>query len=184
MPFAAMPAAFDAGRVDAAEISEPFVSVAAKSARVLVYGYDCIARDFLLGAWFTTAQWAKDHDVHQRRRRVAGRCFGRARYRHLESGAARKRDQPRHSVRVRPEGVAYSTSLLMTVLCVAKDGPIHAAKDFAGQTIAVSALKDLTDLAQQQYLEKNGVDTSTVKTIELPFAEMGPASRAAPLPAP
>jgi NitT/TauT family transport system substrate-binding protein len=61
MPFAAMPAAFDAGRVDAALISEPFMSVAAKSARVLVYGYDCIAKDFLLGAWFTTAQWAKDH---------------------------------------------------------------------------------------------------------------------------
>jgi len=61
MPFAAMPAAFDAGRVDAALISEPFMSVAAKSARVLVYGYDCIAKDFLLGAWFTTPQWAKDH---------------------------------------------------------------------------------------------------------------------------
>jgi NitT/TauT family transport system substrate-binding protein len=61
MPFAAMPAAFDAGRVDAALISEPFMSVAAKSARVLVYGYDCIAKDFLLGAYFTTPQWAKDH---------------------------------------------------------------------------------------------------------------------------
>jgi NitT/TauT family transport system substrate-binding protein len=61
MPFSAMPAAFDAGRIDAALISEPFMSVAAKSARVLVYGYDCIARDFLLGAYFTTPQWAKDH---------------------------------------------------------------------------------------------------------------------------
>jgi len=61
MPFAAMPAAFDAGRVDAALISEPFMSVAAKTARVLVYGYDCIAKDFLLGAYFTTPQWAKDH---------------------------------------------------------------------------------------------------------------------------
>src|ERR1700733_6151324 len=61
MPFAAMPAAFDAGRGDAALTPEPFMSVAAKSARVLVYGYDCIAKDFLLGAWFTTAQWAKDH---------------------------------------------------------------------------------------------------------------------------
>ena len=61
MPFAAMPAAFDAGRVDAAFISEPFLGVAAKSARVLVYGYDCIAKHFLLGAYFTTPQWAKDH---------------------------------------------------------------------------------------------------------------------------
>ncbi len=79
---------------------------------------------------------------------------------------------------------AYSTSLPTTVLCVAKDGPIHAPKDFAGQTIAVSALKDLTDLAQQQYLEKNGVESGSVKTIELPFAEMGPGSRAARSPAP
>src|SRR5476651_1723309 len=61
MPFAAMPAAFDAGRVDAALISEPFMGAAAKSGRVLVYGYDCIAKDFLLGAYFTTPQWAKDH---------------------------------------------------------------------------------------------------------------------------
>jgi NitT/TauT family transport system substrate-binding protein len=61
MPFAAMPAAFDAGRVDAALISEPFMGAAEKSGRVLVYGYDCIAKHFLLGAWFTTPQWAKDH---------------------------------------------------------------------------------------------------------------------------
>ncbi len=61
MPFAAMPAAFDAGRVDAALISEPFMGAAAKSGRVLVYGYDCIAKHFLLGAWFATPQWAKDH---------------------------------------------------------------------------------------------------------------------------
>lgn len=70
---------------------------------------------------------------------------------------------------------AYNTSLPTTVLCVAKDSPIRAAKDFVGQTIAVSALKDLTDLARQEYLEKNGVDPASVKTIELPFAEMGPA---------
>jgi NitT/TauT family transport system substrate-binding protein len=70
---------------------------------------------------------------------------------------------------------AYSTTLPTTVLCVAKDGPIHTPKDFVGQTIAVSALKDLTDLARQEYLERNGVDPSTVKTVELPFAEMGPA---------
>ncbi len=61
MPFAAMPAAFDAGRVDAALISEPFMGAAAKSGRVLIYGYDCIAKHFLLGGWFTTPQWAKDH---------------------------------------------------------------------------------------------------------------------------
>ena len=72
-------------------------------------------------------------------------------------------------------GGLYNTAAPTTVLCVAKDAPIKTAKDFAGQTIAVSALKDVTDLARSEYLEKNGVDPASVKTIELPFAEMGPA---------
>ena len=72
-------------------------------------------------------------------------------------------------------GALYLSSSATTVLCVAKDAPYKTAKDLAGQAIAVSALKDVTDLAKTAYLEKNGVDPATVKTIELPFAEMGPA---------
>jgi len=87
MPFAAMPAAFDAGRVDAALISEPFMSVAAKNARVLVYGYDCIAKDFLLGAYFTTPQWAKDHaDVVARFRTAMRQAAGWANANPAKSG--------------------------------------------------------------------------------------------------
>lgn len=72
-------------------------------------------------------------------------------------------------------GGLYSTTAPTTVLCVAKDSPIRNPKDFVNQTIAVSALKDVTDLGRSAYLEKNGVDPTSVKTIELPFAEMGPA---------
>jgi NitT/TauT family transport system substrate-binding protein len=72
-------------------------------------------------------------------------------------------------------GAYYSSSAPTTVLCVAAKGPIRTPKDFEGQTIAVSALKDLTDLAKMVYLEKAGVNADAVKTIELPFAEMGPA---------
>ena len=61
-------------------------------------------------------------------------------------------------------GGLYNTAAPTTVLCVAKDAPIKTAKDFAGQTIAVSALKDVTDLARSEYLEKNGVDPASVKT--------------------
>jgi NitT/TauT family transport system substrate-binding protein len=61
LPFAAMPAAFAANRIDAALVSEPFLSVAAAGARALVYGYDCIAKHFLFGAYVTTPQWAADH---------------------------------------------------------------------------------------------------------------------------
>ena len=72
-------------------------------------------------------------------------------------------------------GALYSTAAPTTVLCVANDGKIRTPKDFAGQTIAISALKDITDLAKTVYFEKNGIDPNSVKSIELPFAEMGPA---------
>jgi NitT/TauT family transport system substrate-binding protein len=72
-------------------------------------------------------------------------------------------------------GALYSTAAPTTVLCVAADGKIRTAKDFVGQTIAISALKDITDLAKTEYLLKNGVDPDAVRSIELPFAEMGPA---------
>lgn len=72
-------------------------------------------------------------------------------------------------------GGMYNTAAPTTVLCVGKDSAIKTAKDFVGQTIAVSALKDLTDLARAEFLLKNGVDPASVKAIELPFAEMGAA---------
>ena len=72
-------------------------------------------------------------------------------------------------------GGLYNTAAPTTVLCVGKDSAIKTPKDFVGQTIAVSALKDLTDLARSEYLAKNGVDPASVKAIELPFSEMGAA---------
>jgi NitT/TauT family transport system substrate-binding protein len=61
IPFPTMPAALDAGRIDAALITEPFLTVAAKTARVLGYGYDGISKHFLVGAWVATPQWASAH---------------------------------------------------------------------------------------------------------------------------
>jgi NitT/TauT family transport system substrate-binding protein len=61
IPFPAMLPALDSGRVDAVWDAEPFLSTAAKSERVLEYGFDAIAKRFLIGAWFTTRQWANDH---------------------------------------------------------------------------------------------------------------------------
>jgi NitT/TauT family transport system substrate-binding protein len=61
IPFPAMPAALDAGRVDGAWITEPYLSMAKKSGRVLVYGFDDIAKHFLITAWCTTPQWAQAH---------------------------------------------------------------------------------------------------------------------------
>jgi NitT/TauT family transport system substrate-binding protein len=61
IPFPAMQPALDTGHVDAAWVAEPFISAAAKNGRIIEYGFDAIAPRFLIGAWFTTAQWASDH---------------------------------------------------------------------------------------------------------------------------
>jgi NitT/TauT family transport system substrate-binding protein len=61
MPYAAMPAALTAGRIDAAYISEPFLAVVKGQVRVLGYSHDAIAKTFLQSAWFTTPQWANAH---------------------------------------------------------------------------------------------------------------------------
>jgi NitT/TauT family transport system substrate-binding protein len=61
VPFPAIPAALDAGRVDAAWVVEPFITVASKTNRVLFYGFDGIAKHFIVGAWVATREWANDH---------------------------------------------------------------------------------------------------------------------------
>lgn len=61
IPFPAMQGALDAGRIDGAWVAEPFITAAAKNGRVLEYGFDAISTRFLIGAWFTTVQWANDH---------------------------------------------------------------------------------------------------------------------------
>jgi NitT/TauT family transport system substrate-binding protein len=61
IPSSAMGAALAANRVDAAEVAEPFIAEARKSARVLAYGFDSIAKRFITTGWCSTPQWAKDH---------------------------------------------------------------------------------------------------------------------------
>jgi ABC-type nitrate/sulfonate/bicarbonate transport system substrate-binding protein len=61
VPFPAIPGALDAGRIDAAWVVEPFISVARKNNRVLAYGFDGISKHFAVGAWVATRQWAADH---------------------------------------------------------------------------------------------------------------------------
>ncbi len=48
VPFPAIAAALDAGRVDAAWVVEPFITAAAKTNRVLFYGFDGIAKHFIV----------------------------------------------------------------------------------------------------------------------------------------
>ena len=62
VPFPIMPDALNGGRVDAAMITEPFLTVAKKTERLLApTPFLSIAPDFAFGDWVTTPQWAKDH---------------------------------------------------------------------------------------------------------------------------
>jgi len=62
VPFPIMPEALNSGRVDAAMITEPFLTQAKKTERVLAATpFVAIAPEFAFGDWVANAQWAKDH---------------------------------------------------------------------------------------------------------------------------
>ncbi len=62
MPFPQMQAALESGRIDAAVIAEPEASGAvADGSKVIGAPYTAIARQFLIGGWFATNSWAKEH---------------------------------------------------------------------------------------------------------------------------
>jgi NitT/TauT family transport system substrate-binding protein len=60
-------------------------------------------------------------------------------------------------------------------LLVAGDGPIRSVADLAGKTFAVTTLKNNAEVTIKATLEKEGVDTSGVKFVEVPFPEMNTA---------
>jgi NitT/TauT family transport system substrate-binding protein len=68
MPLPQMGPALAAGRVDAALLADPILSqVVAAQGQVLAYNFDAIGKQFVLGAWFTTSDYAKAHpDVVKR----------------------------------------------------------------------------------------------------------------------
>ena len=67
LPYAAMPAALDAGRIDAGLVAEPFLAEAKKNGRVLAYPDDAIAKEDLRTVWFASPEWAATHgDVVKR----------------------------------------------------------------------------------------------------------------------
>ncbi|HEY5348901.1 MAG TPA: ABC transporter substrate-binding protein [Candidatus Lustribacter sp.] len=67
LPFPAMADALAAGRIDAAWLTEPFISSNKRTTRVLAYAFDAIAKSFLISGWFATASWARAHaDVASR----------------------------------------------------------------------------------------------------------------------
>jgi len=72
-------------------------------------------------------------------------------------------------------GGLYSTAAPTTVLAVAKNSPLRAAKDLNGKTVAVSTLRDLQQASIMKWVDQNGGDSSTLKFLELPIPEVAPA---------
>ena len=66
----------------------------------------------------------------------------------------------------------YKSTSPVTVLAVAKNSTVRAAKDLEGKAIAVLSLEGPTKIAASAWLDKNGINPSTVKFIELPSASM------------
>ncbi len=69
----------------------------------------------------------------------------------------------------------YSSEAPILALCVAKNGAMKSAKDIEGGTVALVALKSITEAAVREWLRQNGADLAKIKFIEMPYGEMTPA---------
>lgn len=57
-------------------------------------------------------------------------------------------------------------------ILVKKGSPIRDPNDLEGKTVAVNALKSMPELTVRAFLDRQGVDISKIKFIEVPFPEM------------
>ena len=72
-------------------------------------------------------------------------------------------------------GAWYNTKAPTLRMCVAKASPLRRPQDLAGKTIAVGTLRGSADISTRSWLAQQHVDATTIKIVELPFAEMGAA---------
>ena len=75
---------------------------------------------------------------------------------------------------VAPSGM-YVKEAPIGALVVAADSPLKVPKDFAGKTISAAALNDINVVATQAWLEENGVDSKSVKFVEIPESAVSAA---------
>jgi NitT/TauT family transport system substrate-binding protein len=75
---------------------------------------------------------------------------------------------------IAPGGI-YSTRNPATVLVVAKDSTLRAARDLSGTTVGVNVLDGIAHIATQAWIDKNGGDSKQVHFLELPNTAMATA---------
>lgn len=66
----------------------------------------------------------------------------------------------------------YTAANPTVALTVALNSPLRKPADLAGKTIAVTALKDLTEIGTRAWLARNGVDAAGVKFTQLSMGQM------------
>lgn len=67
IPYPAMTAALAAGRIDAAMMAEPYVTLSKPNARAFANAYDAISTRFMVSEWFASEAWLAEHpDVARR----------------------------------------------------------------------------------------------------------------------
>ncbi|HXP92390.1 MAG TPA: ABC transporter substrate-binding protein [Candidatus Binatia bacterium] len=62
----------------------------------------------------------------------------------------------------------YSPESVYAAIIVKKDAPYRTGRDLNGKTIASPALRDLNWVASMAWIDQNGGDSSTVKSVEIP----------------
>jgi NitT/TauT family transport system substrate-binding protein len=72
-------------------------------------------------------------------------------------------------------GSLYDTKFPYSVLTVKADSPLKTAAELNGKTLAVPALADLTTYATKAWVDSHGGDSTTLKLLELPFAQIADA---------
>jgi NitT/TauT family transport system substrate-binding protein len=69
-------------------------------------------------------------------------------------------------------GGLFTAKRPTTAVVTGIDSPVKSPHDLVGKVIAVTALKDLTEVGVRVWLDRNGVDSRTVKFVETPMGLM------------
>ena len=69
----------------------------------------------------------------------------------------------------------YSSETLYAALIVKKESPYKTGRDLNGKTIGSPALHDLNWIATMSWIDQNGGDSTTTKTVELPSSAIAVA---------
>jgi NitT/TauT family transport system substrate-binding protein len=143
IPFTAMAVALDAGRIDCAFVSEPQLddALALNHFRTIGYPYDAIAKEFLLGGWFTTLAWAKANPEAVRAYAAAMRTTSR--WANANQNASGKILQDETGIHVTPATtrVLFSDNLDPVQIQPVLDASAHygvLTKDFSASEIILT----------------------------------------------